>query len=311
MKRHNLDLGAAIQVQSKSPVGYSFEFWKPSVLASLLSNHPLCASIKAILDNGSQWQMDPITKEERIGNVDEALKFGNHKGATSQPDLLLQLVSGDVKYGYARPLPIDKVSQIPHICMAPLNIQVQWRINELGEIVKKDSLTHNQSFVWKNSGTSVNSQSNPSSLQKCMFRKCLLRCINWTIAAQTKYPNCRIFAKKDNFKSVYRHCHLYWETALKTVTQIPSLQMILINLRLTFGGKLCPNFWCTMSELMCYLTAAIMHNDEWDPAKHFGQNQHCVPPARWQDDSIPFSKRHKLIINIEINPRGTTSTLMI
>jgi hypothetical protein len=66
-------------------------------------------------------------------------------------------VSGDVKYGYAIPLPINKVSQIPHICMAPLNIQAQWMINELGEIVKKDYLTHNQSFVWENSGTGINS----------------------------------------------------------------------------------------------------------------------------------------------------------
>jgi hypothetical protein len=29
-----------------------------------------------------------------------------------------------------------------------------------------------------------------------MFGKCVLRNINWTVAAQTKYPNCRIFAKK-------------------------------------------------------------------------------------------------------------------
>jgi hypothetical protein len=103
--------------------------------------------MKTILDNGLQWPIDPITKEERIGNVEEALKFANHKGVTLEPDLLLQLVSGDVKYGYAIPLPIDKVSQISHICMAPLNIQVQWMINELGEIVKKDCLTQDRSFV--------------------------------------------------------------------------------------------------------------------------------------------------------------------
>jgi hypothetical protein len=305
LKRHNLDLGAAVQAQSKSPVGYGSEFWKPSVLAPLLGNHPLWALMKAIPNNGPQWLIDPITKEERIGNVKEALKFGNHKGATSQPDLLLQLVSGDEKYGYAIPLLINKVSQIPHICMAPLNIQAQWTINELGEIVEKDCLTHNQSFIWENSGMSINSRSNPSSLQKCMFGKCLLRIINWIITAQTKYPNCRIFAKKDNFKSAYRRCHLHWETALKTVTQIPGLQMILIYLRLTFGEKFCPNVWCTMSELMCDLTTAILHNDEWDPTFFFGQNQHLVPPARWLDNLIPFGKGPELIVNIEINPRGT------
>jgi hypothetical protein len=58
-------------------VGYGSKFWKPSVLALLLGNHPLWASMKAILDNGLQWPIDPITKEERIGDVEEALKFGN------------------------------------------------------------------------------------------------------------------------------------------------------------------------------------------------------------------------------------------
>jgi hypothetical protein len=69
LKCHNLDLGAAIQAQSKSPVGYGSQFWKKSVLAPLLGNHPLWASMKAILDNWLQWPIDLITKEKRIGDV--------------------------------------------------------------------------------------------------------------------------------------------------------------------------------------------------------------------------------------------------
>ncbi len=69
-----------------------------------------------------------------------------------QLDLLLQLVSGDVKYGYAISLPINKVSQLPHICMAPLNIQVQWTINELGEIVKKIALLMIKALLGKIQG---------------------------------------------------------------------------------------------------------------------------------------------------------------
>ncbi len=54
---------------------------------------------------------------------------------------------------------------------------------------------------------------------------------------------------------------------------------------------------------MCNLTTAILHNDEWDPTKPFGQNQHLVPPARRLDD--PFGKGRELIVEIEIDPRGT------
>ncbi len=119
----------------------------------------------------------------------EALEFRNHKGITTQPKLLLKLVSGDVKYGYALSLPLGKIFKIPDVCMAPLNIQLQRTINNLGEIVEKDCLTHNQSFEWTKSGTSVNSQTDTDLLQQCKFGKCLLRLINWAVAARRKYPN--------------------------------------------------------------------------------------------------------------------------
>ena len=75
LKRHDFDLGKAITAQLNSPVGYS----------PLLGNHPIWPMIKSILKNGTQWPTDPISEEERIGDVKEALKFGNHKGAKSHP----------------------------------------------------------------------------------------------------------------------------------------------------------------------------------------------------------------------------------
>jgi hypothetical protein len=96
LKRHNFELGKVIEVQSKSPVGYGSEFWKPWILSPLLGNHPLWPKMKSILKNGSQWPTKPILEEERIGNVKEALEFGNHKGAKSQLELLLKLVSNNV-----------------------------------------------------------------------------------------------------------------------------------------------------------------------------------------------------------------------
>ncbi|MBM4076045.1 MAG: hypothetical protein FJ267_10410, partial [Planctomycetes bacterium] len=260
--------------------------------------------MSSILEKGAQWPTTPISEEDRIADVKEALIFGNHKGALYQPDLLKQLVNGDVIHGYSLPLPLSKIDQIPHVCMAPLNIQAQWTINERGEIIPKDRLTHDQSFKWKASGTSVNSRCDLSSIQHCMFGKCLLRIINWAVAARRKYPNSRIFAKKDDFKSAYRRCHLHWLTACKTVTQIKELMLAFMNLRLTFGGCLCPNFWCLMSELMCDLVTAILHNDEWDPTTLFGRNQHLVPPPIRLHDNIPFGEGRELIVDIDVDPRG-------
>jgi hypothetical protein len=99
-----------------------------------------------ILQNGSKWPLEPLNKDSRCADVDEALAFGNHKGASLQPELLKQLVSKDVHYGYCLPLPLGKTTKIPNILIAPMNIQKQNTIDKFGRIVPKDCLTHNQSF---------------------------------------------------------------------------------------------------------------------------------------------------------------------
>ena len=48
--------------------------------------------------------IDPLDEELHKSDVGDALAFGNHKGATEKPDLLKDLVSKDVKYGYGLPL---------------------------------------------------------------------------------------------------------------------------------------------------------------------------------------------------------------
>ncbi len=135
--RFNFNLGRALEAQEKSPIGYDSEFWKREVLLPLLQHHPFWTQMMNILAHGLQWPTEPITKEDRVANLIKALNFGNHKGATSQPELLLKLVSGNVKYGYALPLPLKKIRRIPGICMGPSNIQMQWTINECGEIIER------------------------------------------------------------------------------------------------------------------------------------------------------------------------------
>jgi hypothetical protein len=55
--------------------------------------------------------------------------------------------------------------------LALLNIQAQWIINKLGEIVAKDCPTHDQSFKWESSGTSVNSRCNSDKNPKMRVQK--------------------------------------------------------------------------------------------------------------------------------------------
>jgi hypothetical protein len=55
--------------------------------------------MKQVLTNESKWPLQPLDKDDRIKDVEEALVFGNHKGAVNQQDLLVKLVTNDVIRG--------------------------------------------------------------------------------------------------------------------------------------------------------------------------------------------------------------------
>ena len=74
----------------------------------------------------------------------------------------------------------------------------------------------------------------------------------------------------------------------------------------TFGGAPGLYEWSVISETVCNLMTAIKHNDNWDPSTLFGINQHLVTPKKFLDDSIPFTKGLDLIVEIDIDPQGTT-----
>jgi hypothetical protein len=124
--------------------------------------------MKQVLTHGSKWPLQPLDVNDRIKDVEEALVFGNHKGAVKQQDLLVKLVTDDVIRGFALPLPLDKIARIPGVLLAPLNIQAQNTINERGKIIPKNQLTHDQSWKWQ-MGTSVNSRLDTDELMPCYF----------------------------------------------------------------------------------------------------------------------------------------------
>ena len=166
------DLSEALLAQSDSPLGYGSEFKPIETLEPIFENHPSWRRMKRILMHGSKWPLQPLDEENRIKDVEDALNFGNHKGANKQQELLEKLVTDDVTRGFAIPLPLSKIIQIPGILLAPLNIQAQNTINERGEIITKNRLTHDQSWKWQ-SGPSVNSRVIKEELMPCYFGQAL------------------------------------------------------------------------------------------------------------------------------------------
>ena len=148
LKKYNGSLGTAIRAQGDSPMSMGSEFRTLDVLRAIYGRHPVWGRMASLLEDGSSWQLDPIDEELRQSDLQEALEFGNHKGAKQNPSLLLELVSKDVKHGYAVTFPLSKAVSIPGISLAPMNIMHQNSIDESGRIVEKDRLTHDQSFMF-------------------------------------------------------------------------------------------------------------------------------------------------------------------
>jgi hypothetical protein len=119
------DLSKALLAQSDSPLGYRSEFKPIKMLELIFRNHPSWSRMKQVLTHGSKWPLQPLDEVDRIKDVEEALLFGNHKDTVKQQDLLVKLVTDDVIRGFALPLPLEYIAQIPGVLLAPLNIQVQ------------------------------------------------------------------------------------------------------------------------------------------------------------------------------------------
>jgi hypothetical protein len=240
MKKIGGDLHHALHAQNKSLLSYGLEFKPVLILEPIFLHRPSWPRMKSILSNGSTWPLSPLDKFDRLLDINNALDFGNHKGAKGQQELLLKLVKEDVDRGFAFPLPLDKIKNIPSIILAPLSIQLQKTINKRGKIIPKNRLTHNQSWVWQ-LGTSVNNQVNPERLMPCSFGTAIRQIIAWAVAARKQYPKKRFLAMKLDMKAALQQCHLNASTVIQTCTQIPALQLALMMLPLSFGRAPCPS----------------------------------------------------------------------
>ena len=194
--------------------------------------------------------------------------------------------------------------------MAPMNIHAQSGINELGEIVLKDRLTHNQSKEYQ-SGTSVNSRLIPEQLQDIMYGPCLLRVIHFIIALRSEYPNTSILLQKIDWKAAYRRGHLNWETAIQTLTQDTVNGFAFIALRMTFGGAANPYFWGEISELVIDLANALLQAEDWNPDEFCSPLQHLLPDTVDTNTSEPLAKALPLAVKINTNGGRCKSDIYI
>lgn len=161
--------------------------------------------MKLILEQGSEYHDRKIEEHIRLGDLRGRLEYGNHKSAEGdRAEILAEKMEKEVVRGWSIPLLPEHLKDIPNAEMAPMGLAKQAGINEMGEIVFKDRVTHDMSFPGAVSETSINGRVKDEELAPLLYGFMFSRLIHYIAECRLQHPGKRILLRKDDFKSAYR-----------------------------------------------------------------------------------------------------------
>jgi hypothetical protein len=268
-------LEKVIASDPNSIMAYGSEFKPPEILAPLLVSHPLWPHFKRILEHGSDPPRERLDETSRQLALEAALLRGNHKSAKNDEKGLAALLLDDVTRGYSLPLPLDQVRNIPGLSLQPMGVTLQSTINEQNAIVSKKRLTHDSTFAVLAGIPSHNKRIKMDELVACRFGWALLRIMHLVVSLRQRNPTTPIYTQKVDWSKAYRRGHYSASTALECATQCGDL--LLVPLRLTFGGSSNASEFCNCSETVCDITNELLHCENWDPSEIHSSIQSQIP----------------------------------
>ena len=266
--------------------------------------------MKKVLSNGTEYiyKNGDLPEAIRLGDLKAALIRGNHKSALLKQDTIEKAYIVEVNHGYQLPLLPRHALLLPDARASPLGVASQFSINDTGGIIEKDRVIHDLSHEGEVSKESINSMIDDDSLSHCplVYGHMHSRCVHYIVATRYLYPQARILGNKADYKSAYRRQHLSSKASFHSMIQATLVQsmFILLALRLTFGGKVCPFDWCTISEPVVDLANALLDCDSWDPSSIHSPSQHLVPATKYLPDSIPLAAARELLVDVPVSEFG-------
>jgi hypothetical protein len=240
--------------------------------------------------------MTPIAETDRLQDLRLMLARGNHKSALDNIDKVTSMLQDEVHHMWQLPLPPRAALELPGAVIAPVGLADQLTINEHGEIVPKQRLTHDQSYnVVPGTKRSVNDRIDFESLTPCRYGHALLRFIHVIISLRLLHPCHPILLTKVDLKSAYRRLHYTAAMAVQACVLVCNL--LLVALRLTFGGAANPSQWSDVSELAFDLANDLIRNPGWDPAQHHSPHQHLLADrVEMHSTEVPFAPAYAVCV---------------
>ena len=142
LKSFDFSMEKLIAANQETTLGYGSEFRTVNQLKPLLGGHPNFNKLSKILNSGMSYnfnrELDELTKSEELRKL---LKRWNHKSAQDCEEKVSQLLTKDVIHGFAIPIPVTAVVNIPNAAVQPLGVAKQWSIDEKGDRVEKFRMT--------------------------------------------------------------------------------------------------------------------------------------------------------------------------
>jgi hypothetical protein len=131
---------------------------------------------------------------------------------------------------------------------------------------------HNQTFSSSGEeGRSVKDRVNNTKLTGMQFGKAFSRLIYYIAYFRSIFPDEKILLTKVDWKSAYRRAHLQAGTAATSCTCLDGL--LLLALRMPFGGSSNPSEWSKVSEVMSDIANDLARRLDWDPSIHHSPHQ--------------------------------------
>jgi hypothetical protein len=263
LEQFDFDLTELLDHFADTTLGYGSKFRPTEQLDKVFGGHPNFGFFRTVLKEGMNYFFEQdILEEQRTAELEANLERGNHKSATSRPEVTEAQLKKDVRHGFSLPFPRCLVKKLRGALVQPCGLASQFALNADGSRVQKNRLTHDLSYEITGKNISVNNQVDMSQYPEMIFGWCLPRIIHFIVALRIAYPNSRILIAKYNFSDAYRRITHSAKAASQTIIVLAGIAFL--ALRLSFGGSPNPPTWCSFSEMIMDLSNNPPLCD-WDP----------------------------------------------
>ncbi len=166
---------------------------------------------------------------------------------------------------------------------------------------------HDQSFPGL-SGLSVNQCVRKEDLPPCMYSFVLQWALHYISDIRRRHPKTKIYLYKFDLDAAYRRCHLSGSTATECLVVYDNI--LLVALRMTFGGSPCPSLREYISDTITDTCKALIHNDAWDHKLLYDDISSSIETPNSLLDSIPFHEAKELALSIPTTNLGIFQIFM-